>query len=277
MSPATAPRPMAPGRAVTLWGICGALLLAAEPGRAGGVPVEPDTVPGAWFAGVWYERELISSDLLQWSDWSGFRGVVVRDFPGGALGVELFQAERFGVRDRGVILDGYADLWARAYANLRIRAAPEAEVLPRMDLRAELFQAWASGWEVSGSLWWMDFPQRDVEVAGVGVARYVADWYLREVVTLSTLAGESVLSASALARFYLDPPREYLEISGGLGKEVVVLGAGPTVDVRETRFVQLGLQRFLTRTWGMAATVMLNRFEGAPARRGGSLGLMARF
>lgn len=239
--------------------------------------VRLDTVPPAWFAGLWYQRELIPTDLPGWSDWSKIRGVVVRDLPRGALGLEFFQAERFGLRDRGALLDGYLELWERAYANVRLRVTPGADVLPGMDLKGELFQAWPNGWEVSGSGWWMNFPEHDAGVVGAGVARYVGNWYLREVVTLGTLAGESALSTGVLVRRYLDPPREYVEVSGGLGKEVVVLGAGPVVDVRETRFVQAGLQKFVTRSWGVAATLMYNRFQGAPSRRGGSLGVLARF
>lgn len=248
---------------------------SAEAASPGAVP--SDTVPRAWFVGLWYERELISSDLPGWSDWSGIRVTAMRNLPQGALGVEIFWAERFGLGDMGGSLDGYLELWERAYANLRLRVTPGADVLPGVDLRGELFQAWPGGWEVSGSGWWMDFPEHDAGVVGVGIARYVGSWYLREMVTLGTLAGESALSTSFLARRYLDPPREYLEVSGGVGKEVVVLGAGPTADVRNTRFVRAGLQKLITRSWGLAGAIQYSRFEGTPSRRGGSLGILARF
>jgi len=201
----------------------------------------------------------------------------MRDLRWGALGLELFRAERFGLRDLGGSLDGYLELWERAYANVRVRVTPGADVLPGIDLRGELFQAWPGGWEVSGSGWWMDFPEHDAGVVGVGIARYLGSWYFRETVTLGTLAGESALSTSFLARRYLDPPREYLEVSGGVGREVVVLGAGPTVDVRDTRFLRGGLQKFLTRSWGLSAALQYHRFQGTPSRRGGSLGVLARF
>jgi YaiO family outer membrane protein len=249
-----------------------ALAEAVAPGA-----VTPDTVPPAWLAGLWYEREVIRSDLPGWSDWTGLRVSAMRDLRRGALGLELFRAERFGLRDLGGSLDWYVELWERAYANVRLRVTPGADVLPGMDLRGELFQAWPGGWEVSGSGWWMDFPEHDAVVAGVGIARYLGSWYLRETVTLGTLAGESALSTSFLARRYLDPPREYLELSGGVGKEVVVLGAGPTVDVRDTRFLRWGLQKFLTRSWGVSAALQYHRFQGTPSRRGGSLGVLARF
>ena len=246
-----------------------------EAAPSGGAP--SDTVPRAWFVGLWYEREFISSGLPGWSDWSGIRVTAMRNLPKGALGVEVFRAERFGLGDSGGSLDGYLELWERAYANLRLRVTPGADILPGVDLRGELFQAWPGGWEVSGSGWWMDFPEHDAWVVGGGVARYVGSWYLRETVTLGSLAGESALSTSFLARRYLDPPQEYLELAGGVGKEVVVLGVGPTADVRDTRFVRAGLQKLFTRSWGLAGAIQYSRFEGTPSRRGGSLGILARF
>jgi YaiO family outer membrane protein len=116
-----------------------------------------------------------------------------------------------------------------------------------------------------------------VDIVGAGVAKYVGAWYLREVTTMSTLAGRSAFSFSAMARRFFSPPREYVEFSGGIGREVVVLGPGPSVDVRETRFLQGRIQKFLSRRWGLSAAVMYNRFEGAPERKGLSLGLITRF
>jgi YaiO family outer membrane protein len=123
----------------------------------------------------------------------------------------------------------------------------------------------------------MDFEENDVDILSAGGAHYLGNWYLRAVTFLSTLAGNSALSFSGTARRYIDPPREYVEIGAGTGREVVVLGPGPTVDTRDTRFFQIRVQRFLAYRWGFSAAAMVNRFEGAPERRGFSLGLMARF
>lgn len=239
-------------------------------------PVQADTI-GPWFAGLRHDREFIGSDLPQWTDWIQNQAVIVRDFTGGAIGGELFQVERFGLKDHGIALDMYKDLWRGSYGNLRLRATSDADVLPKLDVRLEVFQAAASGWEVSGSYWRMDFVENDVDIFGAGLAKYYRNWYFRGVTTMSTLAGGSAFSFSGMARRFLDPPREYLEISTGVGREVVVLGPGPTVDVRNTRFLQGRIQRFFNSWWGLSAGLTYNRFEGAPERIGLSFGLITRF
>lgn len=239
-------------------------------------PVQIDTIK-PWFAGLRHEREFIGSDLPHWTDWIRNQGVIVRDLDGGAIGGEFFQVERFGLKDRGVALDIYRDLWRRSYGNLRLRTTPDADVLPRVDVRLEIFQALASGWETSGSYWRMDFTENDVDIFGVGLAEYYGNWYFRGVASMSTLAGSSAFSFSSMARRFLDPPREYVEVSTGIGREVVVLGPGPTVEVRDTRFLQGRLQKFFNSRWGLSAGLMYNRFSGAPERVGFSLGLITRF
>lgn len=230
-----------------------------------------------WFSSVRYDRELISSDLPQWVDWSSVYALLIRDFQAGALGVELAQVERFGYRDRGVTVDGYRTLWNRSYGNLRLRVNPGSDVLPKADLRLEWFQGLPGGWEPSVSYWRMDFDKDDVDLFGLGLARYVGNWYLREVTSVSRLSGHSALSFSVSARRFLNPPREYWEVSGGIGQEAVVLGPGPEVEVRKTRFLRASLQKFLSARWGYSAATAYNRFEGAPERWGVSLGIISRF
>jgi YaiO family outer membrane protein len=248
-------------------------LVPEGPGR--GAPGR-DTIP-RWFASVAYERELIDSDLPVWTDWTRTRALLYRDLPEGAIGVEAAQVERFGLRDLGVALDVYRNVWEGAYANVWLRLSPAAEVLPDVDVRLELFQAFAGSWEASGSYRRMDFDANDVDVVGVGLARYVGDWYLRGVSSVSTVAGRSTFSLAGVARRFLSPPREFLELSGGLGREAVIVGPGPAVELRHSRFLQARLQRFLSAHWGVAVAASYNRFEGTPVRRALSLGLITRF
>ncbi|MDT8341547.1 MAG: YaiO family outer membrane beta-barrel protein [Longimicrobiales bacterium] len=252
----------------------------APPVGAGGGPVPPapaDGPPAQWFASVAYQREFIDSDLPQWEDWSLAQALVLRDFAAGALGVELFRAGRFRTHDEGFAVDGYRNLWAGAYANVRVRVTPDADLLPSVDGRGELFQSLPGGWEVSGSYWVMDFDRHDVQVAGAGVAHYRGNWYLRQTATLSRLAGESSLATAVTARRFLAGAREFVEVAGGLGREAVILGEGPRVESRDTGFVQGRVQRFLTPRWGLTGAVSYNRFEGTPGRLGVTLGLLARF
>jgi YaiO family outer membrane protein len=154
---------------------------------------------------------------------------------------------------------------------------PSADLLPSLDLRLEVFQASEGGWEVSGSYWWIGLPEDDVQVAGLGLAKYSGAWYFREVTTVATMDGTSSFSASAFARRFFDPPFEHMEFGGGIGHELVVLGPGPVVDLRATRFLQGRFQRLLYPHWGIAAGVSYHWFEGSPARKGLSLGMITRF
>jgi len=230
-----------------------------------------------WLAHLSWERQFPGSDLPQWSDWTSMEVGLLRDFRSGAVGVQAFRVERFGAVDGGAAVDVYRELWSGSYGNVRVRVAPDAGILPDADARIELFQALPGAWEVSGSWWRMDVPAYDVDVLGVGVARYVGQWYLRQVTSLSFLAGESALSASLSARRYLGSSREFLELGAGVGREAVVLGAGPAVDTRDTRFAQVRMSRFLGRRWGVTGTAGYHAFEGTPDRKLLAVGILARF
>jgi len=193
------------------------------------------------------------------------------------LGAEVAQVGRFGLKDEVLALDGYKNLWNRAYANLRVRINPKSDILPNADVRGELFQALESGWEVSGSYWRLDLDLEDVDVMGVGLAKYHGDWYLRQVTNVSRLAGKFAVSLSFAVRRLLNPPHEYVELSGGIGEEAVLLGPGPVVDLRHTRFVRGSVQRFFSTHWGYSTAAMFNLFEGTPERWGLKLGLLTRF
>jgi YaiO family outer membrane protein len=240
-----------------------------------------DTIPAQglrpWFVAVRQDHDFISSHRPQWSDWTQSQIEVTRDLGSGSLGAGVFRVGRFGGEDWGFVFDAHRNLWKGAYGNARMRAIPGADLLPGLDLRLEIFQALPGGWEVSGSHWRMHLEEDDVEVSAVGAALYVGAWYLREVTAVSTLAGTSALSLSALARRFFDPPWEYLELAGGIGQEVVVLGPGPQLDVRETGFVHGRMQRLVAGPWGVSAGASYHRFRGAPERKGLSLGLIARF
>lgn len=239
-------------------------------------PAGPQSGP-RWFAHLSLERQFLDSDLPPWSDWTSVEVGLVREFNRGAVGVQAFRVERFGAMDGGAAVDLYRELWAGSYGNLRVRVAPGGGTLPEADVRGELFQALPGAWEVSGSWWRMSLPVHDVDVAGLGVARYVGDWYVREVTSLSFLAGESSLSASVSARRFLGSSREFLELGAGVGREAVVLGTGPAVDTRDTRFAQVRVSRFLGRRWGVTGTAGYHAFEGAPDRKLLAVGILARF
>lgn len=260
------------------------LLMPSIPGAVGAQIAPPAPEPAAtpsttaspWIAGVSWGREVMRGSRPGWPDWSEARLFATRRFERGSLGAEVARVERFGSADVAVAVDGYRELWAGSYGHVRVRATPDAAVLPGLDTRLEVFQALPGGWELAAHARAMDFETEDVASFGVGVARYVGAWYLRQITSLSRLAGASAVSGAAVARRFLAPPHEYVEFAGGVGSEVVLVGAGPTLDTRETRFVQVRAQRFVAVRWGLTVGLGYTTFEGAPSRVGASAGVLVR-
>jgi YaiO family outer membrane protein len=112
-------------------------------------------------------------------DWSDYTLSLRRHFSRGSLALEALGAERFSSSDHAWALDGYVDLWRRAYANLRYQRGPQQDLFPGNYWRAEVFQGVAHGWELSGSYDRLDYSASSTELYGVGVGRYVGNWYLR--------------------------------------------------------------------------------------------------
>jgi YaiO family outer membrane protein len=112
-------------------------------------------------------------------DWSDYTLSVRRHFSHGSLALEALAAERFSISDHAWAVDGYVDLWHRAYANLRYQRGPQQDLFPGNYWRAEVFQGVGHGWELSGSYDRLDFSASSTRLYGVGVGRYVGNWYLR--------------------------------------------------------------------------------------------------
>ncbi len=241
----------------------------------GCTPVQAQT-PAPTFFAAQYEHAFINSDLPAWTDWRHMQVQAYTDIDGGTLGLELGRTERFQLVDETVALDLFADIRGGAYANLKVRGTRDAEVLPGWDARLEVFQTFAGRWEGSLAIWHMDFPTENVNLVGAALARYAGNWYLRARALLSRSAGESAGAFGLSARRFLSSPRESVEFSLGTGKEVVVLGVGPVVDLRRNSFVQAVGQRFVTRRVGLSLLTSYNTFEGAPARFAVGIGLIAR-
>ncbi len=231
-----------------------------------------------WFGGAFYERHFFDGSAEAWTDWETVRGLFLRQFDSGAFGVEATYEDRFGTRDETVAADAYLNLWTGSYANLRIRAAHDAEIVPYSDWRLEVFEGLAGGWEISGSAWLMNVPGPNVSVFGFGLGRYVEAWYVRAIGNVAesagTRSGGGYLSAR---RFFEDDGRQFVEMSAGSGGEAVVVGAGPILEVRDTWFAQATLQRFFWNTFGLNVSAGVHDFEGIPVRRRLTLGLITRF
>jgi YaiO family outer membrane protein len=233
--------------------------------------------PPPWSAVVRYEIDEFAGSAPAWSRWWEAHALVSRRVARVTVAVEAAVLHRFGLRDEAVAGEAYVNLWPGAYAHARAGVAPGARLVALSDWRLALFHALPGGWEATGNLWLQNLPGADVEVFGIGMARYVGPWYLRGQVSLARIAGGSAGAGAVFARRFLGDPQQYVEGGAGLGSEVVVLGPGPVVDARATRFLAVNFQRFVRGPLGVQASAGLNDFEGVPLRRHLAVGLIARF
>lgn len=230
-----------------------------------------------WFGAVFYDGDYFTGSSPVWTDWWTIRAMANRAFGGATVGLEATTTHRFALTDQSVAVDAYVDLWQGAYVHLRSRVAPGAELLPLSDWRGEIFHALPGGWEASANLWVMNLSGPDVETAGLGLARYVSQWYLRGRASLAEIAGRHAGAVGVFARRFLGDSRQYFELGGGTGEEVVILGAGPLLEARRTWFLAGSFQRFLFEPLGVHLSAGLNDFEGVPLRRHLTVGLISRF
>ncbi len=170
-----------------------------------------------WLLRAGLDRTTFSGGRAAWTD----AGVSLRRrFARGSLALEWLQSDHFRQRDAAWALDGYASLWARAYANLRYQQGPASGVLPRTAWRAELFQGVGSGWELSASVDHLRF-STTTEFYGVGVGRYWGDWYARYKLQHVPGVGAGSWSQRAqLRNYYRGNADDYWEVSAGHGRSV---------------------------------------------------------
>jgi YaiO family outer membrane protein len=238
----------------------------------------PDTVVAPkWQAGVRYGFEAFTRDRATWQAASAQLG---HRFAHGTLIAELLTATRFDLTDRGGALDAYHRLWPHSYGNLRVQVAPGADVLPRLDVSTEVFQGVPGGFEFSVGYRRMQYAHDHADLFSAGVAKYTGNWYLRARTTVVPKAGTTGVSGSLAVRRYLATADDYLDIQGGLGQELITVGAGPggpDVQVRANRFAAVRIQKLLTSRIGLSVGATYNSTDGLPDRRGLAAGLFCRW
>lgn len=168
-----------------------------------------------WSLRAGVDRTSFSGGRTSWTD-SGL--TLRRKFERGSLGLELLNADHFARSNSAWALDGYASLWARAYANVRYQHGPSSGILPRHAWRVELFQGVGSGWELSASIDHLRFSS-DTEFYGVGVGRYTGNWYLRYKLQHVPGVSSGSWSHRVVARnYYRGNADDYFEVSGSSGR-----------------------------------------------------------
>jgi YaiO family outer membrane protein len=195
--------------------------------------------------------------------------------PAGSLAFETLRAHRFGLHDYAWALDGYANLWTGAYANLRYQRGAASRLFPANAGRAELYQSLGNGWEASVSDDVLGFASR-VNIYGVGIAKYTGDWYLQ-------LRHQNILSEGShgtgerlLARWYYAGDADtYAEVAINSGRSddplSLVGGQGRSGGGSATWV------RYWTPQWGTRVGASFARASGADNQRGLTFSLYRRW
>ncbi|MBI2059193.1 MAG: YaiO family outer membrane beta-barrel protein [Nitrospirae bacterium] len=227
-----------------------------------------------WKSSARYEFQRFEKDQ---ADWHVFTGSLERKFAPASLILEGFRVSRFGKWDEGVALDSYFGLWSRAYGNLRVQGVFDPDVMPTADVYAELFQGFGGGWEVSASYRNMMFKESVVNMPGISLGRYLGNWYLRGRAFANPSHGEIGYRGAGSARYFFESGDDFVEIGGALGRQVIVLGPGPRLDLRYATDILARAQRYFSRHLGVSLLVSFNDAERTPWGVGASVGVLGRW
>jgi len=235
-----------------------------------------DTAPPGfrWIASGTYEHTGFEGSRRPWNDYSiSLR----RKFTKGSLAVELLRANRFGGHDSAVALDGYVDLWSRAYANVRYQRASGDRLYPHYASRAELFQGVGSGWELSGSYDRLKFSD-DVNIYGLGVGKYFGNYYARVRATHvpSSDGTRSNGYRAILRNYYRGDADSYVEFRVGHGRGNDFLPGQGLSQVRNG-LVGVSWVFFPERTWGFKLTGDYGHDSSAPSQFSVSMSVYRRW
>jgi YaiO family outer membrane protein len=233
------------------------------------LPISPDTT-GGWRAGLSYGRERFTRDR---SAWQTVSAAASRKAGPHTFGIDLGSVRRFDQSDTQLAGETYLRLASRASLHVRGAVAPDADVIARTDLSTEVFHGVQGGWELSAGYRRMDFPVDAVDILSASVAMYRSAWYLRARGIAVPTAGTVGFAGALTARRYLGRADRFAELQGGTGEEVVLLGIGPTVELRSTGFVAARGEVRLTGRWGVTGGLAWNAEEGIPSRVGFTVGL----
>lgn len=172
-----------------------------------------------------------------------------RYFSRGSLAVELLRSDHFGTNDHAVALDGYVDLWPRAYANLRYQQGPSSGILPQQEWRAEVFQGVGRGWELSASVDHLRFSS-NTQFYGIGIGRYWGDWYARYKLQYVPGVGSGSWSNRFLLRnYYRGDAFDYLELSLSSGRSTDQNRFGTRV-MNNSAAIGVAWSHYLSPRWG---------------------------
>ena len=194
---------------------------------------------------------------------------------GGSLAFETLRAHRFGQHDIAWALDGYANLWSGAYANLRYQRGAAARLFPANAGRAELYQSLGNGWEASVSDDVLGYASR-VNIYGVGIAKYSGDWYVQLRHQNIVSAGSHGTGDRLLARWYYAGEADtYAEVTVNSGRSddpLSLIGGQSRSGGGSATWV-----RYWTPAWGTRVGASFARASDADNQRGLTVALYRRW
>jgi len=209
------------------------------------------------------------------ADWNSYETSIRREFSSGTLVVTFIRASRWDKWDNALMLDGYLDLWRRAYGNLRVQTA-KAVVLQRMDYIAEIFQGIGTGWEVSGGYRLMQFADKDEHVIILSVGKFIKSWYLRERLYLIEDSGRIGQTHSVMARLYIGKIDDYFELILGLSNTPEDLDTEIRDDILYKVSYELTVQKFIYAHLGFSLAGLYKGERKGPIERAFTLKLIYR-
>jgi YaiO family outer membrane protein len=194
----------------------------------------------------------------------------------GSLAFETLRAHRFDEHDYAWALDAYTRLWSGAYANIRYQHAPAERLFPGNSGRVELYQSLGSGWEASLSDDVLAFPSTRVNIVGMGLGKYVGNFYLllRHQDILSS--GSHSAGHRALVRYYYTGDADnYVEAAANSGRsdDAQSLVGGRT----HSGGASFAWVRYWSPAWGTRVNGSFSRTEGAANERGLALSVYRRW
>lgn len=193
----------------------------------------------------------------------------------GSLAFETLRAHRFDEHDYAWALDGYANLWSGAYANVRYQQAPAQRLFPHRSWRAEVYQSVGGGWELSASDDTLLFDTR-VDIYGLGIGKYVGNFYLLLRHTAILTATSHGKGDRLLGRYYYRGDGDsYVELahSSGRSDDTLSLVGGRTHSGASS----VNWVHYVTPRWGFKLGASYSRESTGGTEKGVSAALYRRW
>ena len=239
-------------------------------------PVAPAAAPtSTWHAAASAGTERFSSDQKIWQPWLTAQASLRHRGRGNALGVEIQRTRRFDQWDQSYVVDAYQSVTSRTYANVRVLVTPNAKIVARNDVSAELYRALSGGWEASVAGRRMEFAAGRTGIVSTSLARSFDAYYAR-LRAGAVLGNGGAGSFSALLRRAPDE-NQLIEAGANVGREVVSIAAGGEIDIRSASGAYARAERYLDRHWGVAVIATLATARNIPSRYGAQLSLLRRW